>query len=204
MQSEPVAVTLRVTQALDTLRVPYAIGGSMASSAHGRIRTTMDVDIIADLKIEQVGPLTALLGDEFYADPQMMQAAIARRSSFNLIHLATMFKVDIFIIKDRSFDWQQIARRQPRVLEPPDRIAYVTSPEDVILAKLEWYRLGGELSERQWRDIQGILDVQGERLDDAYLREWASVLQVDDLLAQAWQERQNRLPQEKNDETTDE
>jgi hypothetical protein len=196
VRSEAVAVTLRVTQALATLHIPYAIGGSMASTAHGRIRTTMDVDIIADLKAEQVAPLVALLGDEFYTDPQTMQTAIARRGSFNLIHLATMFKVDIFIIKDRSFDRQQIARRQPQVLAPPDHIAYVTSPEDVILAKLEWYRLGGEVSERQWQDIQGILDVQGERLDGDYLQEWASVLQVSDLLGQAWQEYQNRLSQE--------
>lgn len=130
MQSEAVAVTLRVTQALDALQIPYAIGGSMASTAHGRIRVTMDVDIVADLKIEQVEPLVTMLGDEFYADPQVMHQAVTRRSSFNLIHLATMFKVDLFVAKDRPFDRQQIARRQPQVLESPDHIAYVVSPEN--------------------------------------------------------------------------
>jgi hypothetical protein len=107
-----------------------------------------------------------------------------------------MFKVDIFVAKERPFDQQQIARRQPQVLEPPDHIAYVASPEDVILAKLEWYRQGGEVSERQWQDIQGILDVQGERLDRAYLQQWATSLQVSDLLGQAWAEYENKLLRE--------
>ena len=196
MPSEAVAVTLHVTQTLEVLKIPYAIGGSMASTAHGRIRTTMDVDIVAQVQERHVDPLVLALGADFYADAAMMQQAIAHRSSFNLIHLETMFKVDIFVAKERPFDQQQIARRQPQVLEPPDHIAYVASPEDVILAKLEWYRQGGEVSERQWQDIQGILDVQGERLDRAYLQQWATSLEVSDLLGQAWAEYENKLLRE--------
>jgi hypothetical protein len=185
MPTEAIAVTLVVTQALDGLAIPYVIGGSMASATHGRIRSTMDVDIVAQIEARHVDPLVALLGADFYADGEMMRQAIARQSSFNLIHLATMFKVDIFVAGKRPFDQQQIARRQPHTLLPPDQFAYVASPEDVILAKLDWYRLGGEQSERQWRDVQGILDVQGEGVDHAYLRQWATSLGVADLLARA-------------------
>jgi hypothetical protein len=190
--AEAVEVILVVTQALDTLGIPYVIGGSMASTTHGRVRTTLDVDIVADLKEKHVKPLVAILKDDFYTDEPTMHQAITRRSAFNLIHLATMFKVDVFVAKDRPFDRQQLARRQPQVLEPPDHIAYVATPEDIVLAKLEWYRLGGEVSERQWQDIQGVLAVQGERLDRDYLRQSAAELGVGDLLARVWTEYEDK------------
>lgn len=186
MLSEPVAVTLQVTEAIESLGVPYVIGGSMASTAHGRIRTTLDVDIVADLQPAHVDTLVQALGEAFYVDANAARNAIQHRSSFNLIHLETMFKVDIFIPKDRPFDRQQLARREKQVIgTDPDQMAYVASAEDIILAKLEWYRLGGEVSERQWRDIQGILEVSGNRLDQAYLRHWAAMLNISDLLEQA-------------------
>jgi len=185
MLSEPVAVTLQVTEAIESLGVPYVIGGSMASTAHGRIRTTLDVDIVADLQSAHVDVLVQALGEAFYVDANAARNAIQHRSSFNLIHLETMFKVDIFIPKDRPFDRQQLARREKQVIgTDPDQMAYVASAEDIILAKLEWYRLGGEVSERQWRDIQGILEVSGNRLDQAYLRHWAAMLNISDLLEQ--------------------
>jgi hypothetical protein len=100
-----------------------------------------------------------------------------------------MFKVDMFIPKDRPFDRQQLARREKQGIgTEPDQMAYVASAEDIILAKLEWYRLGGEVSERQWRDVQGILEVSGNRLDQDYLRRWAATLNVSDLLERALSE----------------
>jgi hypothetical protein len=189
MLSEPVAVTLQVTAALEKLGVPYVIGGSMASTAHGRIRTTMDVDLVADLHLTHIDALVQTLGDAFYVDPDAARNAIRRRSSFNLIHLETVFKVDIFIPKDRAFDRQQLARGEKQLIGlEPEQTAYVASAEDIILAKLEWYRLGGEVSERQWRDIQGILEVSGHRLDQDYLRRWAATLAVSDLLELALSE----------------
>ena len=183
MTTEPMAVTLLVVSVLDALDVPYAIGGSLASAWHGISRTTVDSDIIAALQLIHVQPFVQALKDEFYVDEGAMRDAVNRRSSFNLIHLRTMYKVDVFVSKSRPFDRAQLANRRLRlVAEDPDRKAFVMGAEDTVLAKLEWYRLGGETSERQWQDVLGIVRVQGDRLDWAYMRQQARGLGVDDLL----------------------
>ncbi|MBX7235657.1 MAG: hypothetical protein K1X65_14820 [Caldilineales bacterium] len=180
---EPIAVTLLVVEALESLGVSYVIGGSLASTLHGMARATLDSDLVADLQLQHVKSLVALLHDRFYIDESAAREAIQLHRSFNIIHLPTMFKVDIFIPKQRAFDQAQLSHRvMHRVSTEPGRSIYVSSPEDTILAKLEWYRLGGEVSERQWRDVVGIVSVQGDRLDWDYLRRAASQLGVADLL----------------------
>ena len=189
MLPEQIAVTTLVTDALEVLNVPYAIGGSFASALHGVMRATMDVDLVADLRQEHVTLLVQALGEAFYADAPMMYDAIDQRSSFNLIHLASMFKVDVFVARSRDFDRAQLARRQLHLLsEQPECRAYIASAEDTVLAKLEWYRSGGEISERQWRDALGVLQVQGGRLDLTYMRHMAAGLGVQDLLERAIQD----------------
>jgi hypothetical protein len=186
MLGEASRITLLVTQTLEHLDIPYAVGGSLASSLHGVMRSTLDVDIVADMRLEHINPLVEALSKEFYADDQMMRDAIERQSTFNLIHYETAFKVDIFIQKSRAFDQMQLERRRTSIIATdPEQSVYVTSPEDTILSKLEWYRLGGEVSDRQWRDILGILKTRAGDLDLDYLRKWARDLNVTDLLDRA-------------------
>ena len=189
MLPEQIAVTMLVADALEALGVPYAIGGSFASALHGVMRATMDADLVADLRQEDVAPFVQALGELFYANAEMMREAIGQHRSFNLIHLDSMFKVDVFVARPRDFDRAQLARRQLHLLsEDPERRAYVASAEDTVLAKLEWYRMGGEVSDRQWRDALGVLKVQGLRLDLAYMRHMAAGLGVNDLLERALEE----------------
>lgn len=158
VQGEATRITLLVTQTLERLGIPYAVGGSLASSLHGVMRSTLDVDIVADVQPEHIQPLVEALSKEFYADDEMMRDAIEHQSSFNLIHYETAFKVDIFIRKARAFDQMQLDRRRLSIIASnPEESVYVTSPEDTILAKLEWYRMGGEVSDRQWRDTPSAL-----------------------------------------------
>lgn len=183
---EPIAVTTQVTDALEKLGIRYAIGGSMASAIHGVVRSSQDSDIVAEIGARHVQPFVRALQNDFYVDAEMIVDAIERRASFNVIHRETMFKVDVFVAKPRAFDQSQLSRARKETLasEPPLQ-AMVASAEDTLLAKLEWYRMGGETSERQWRDVLGMLQVQQGRLDSEYLRRWAKELGVQDLLERA-------------------
>jgi hypothetical protein len=187
--AEPTAVTLKVIDTLEGFGIRYLIGGSFASAIHGVARMTADVDLVIDVKMEQVDALVRALETEFYVDAEAMRDAIRRRESFNLIHLATMFKVDIFVLKHRPFDEAQFERRARHAISlDPERYAYIATAEDNILAKLEWYRMGGETSDRQWNDVQNVIKTQLGRLDVAYLRHWAVVLGVSDLVERAFKD----------------
>ncbi|MCL4263050.1 MAG: hypothetical protein KJ069_07535 [Anaerolineae bacterium] len=186
MQNEPVEVTLKVTGVFEKLGIPYVIGGSLASTLYGMVRTTQDSDIVAEMRLEHLQPFVEALQDEFYVDSAMIAESIQRHSSFNIIHHETMFKVDVFIPRPRPFLQSQLARAQRQTFNFGTEVsAKFASPEDTILAKLEWYRLGGEVSDRQWRDILGILKTRAGELDVAYLRQWAATLRVTDLLERA-------------------
>jgi hypothetical protein len=186
MLSEPIEITLKVVEVLEALNVPYLIGGSIASSLYGTYRATADSDLVADLKSEHVERFAQSLQSEFYLDVDTIRDALQHRSSFSLIHFKTTFKVDVFIPKQRTYSRIQLERRiKLPISNDPENLAYVATAEDSILAKLEWYRMGNEVSDQQWRDIISVLKAQGDRLDRAYLREWANVLKVADLLEKA-------------------
>jgi hypothetical protein len=183
---------LLVVSILERLGVSYVIGGSLASSLHGVFRASVDADIVADLRFEHVEPLGRELGDAFYHDEAAIRRAVELRRSFNVIHLDTMFKVDVFIPKGRPFDEAQLRRRKAHVIAvDPERSAFFASAEDTVLAKLDWYRGGGEVSERQWHDVLGILQVQRGSLELGYLRSMAASLGVSDLLARALEESED-------------
>lgn len=173
----------------EKLRIPYYIGGSVASSAYGIARATMDVDLVAKVEISQIDPLVKALGTDYYIDAEMMREAIHRSTSFNLIHLETLIKIDVFIVKDQLYDSKAFTRRHPDTLdEESSRKFYLSSPEDIILNKLQWYERGGRVSEQQWKDVLGVLKVQGDNLDLEYLKYWAPRLSVSDLLSRSFDE----------------
>ncbi len=181
--SELIAAIEPVVKAFEKLGVLYYIGGSVASSAYGIARATLDVDMISDLRSDHVRKLVEMLESAYYIDEGMILEAIQRRSSFNLIHFNTMLKVDVFILKDSPYCRKSFQRRKiDRLDENKEGIEfYLASPEDIILNKLDWYRKGGEVSETQWRDIVGVLKVQKYLLDMEYLRHWAFDLDLTDL-----------------------
>ncbi len=184
--SEIFLVTRMVTAALDAAGVGYLVGGSVASALYGEARSTRDIDLVAAMLPHHVEPFLAALGTAFYADAAVIRAEVVARRSFNVIHLDTMVKADVFMLKGDGFGRSQFARRTPKQLSREDPTAiYVASPEDTVLAKLQWYRDGGGVSDRQWNDVLGVLKVQGPALDRAYLEEWARELSVTELLHRA-------------------
>jgi hypothetical protein len=185
-ESDLVGALRPVVDLLDALGVRYYLGGSVASSAHGIARASLDADVVAALESEHVDPLVNRLESAYYIPTDRLRSAVAARSSCNFIHLATMFKIDVFVSKGRPFDRQAAERARPQAIdEAPDAPRFlIASPEDTVLAKLEWFRLGGETSERQWWDVVGILKVT-EDADRRYLRRWATPLGVADLLERA-------------------
>ncbi len=186
---EILEITLYVTETLERLGVPYLVGGSLASSLHGTPRATQDVDLVAELRLHHVSALVAALEETFYVDHEMIRDAIARRSSLNVIHLETMFKIDVFILKDDPASRQEMERRQVyRVLDNPHRDLVIASAEDIIVQKLYWYQLGAGVSDRQWNDVLGVMKTQGGQLDMPYLTHTAALLNVEDLFQQAFRD----------------
>lgn len=188
LNSEIQQATEPLIRFFETNQIQYHIGGSVASSAHGIPRTTLDVDLVADIKPHQVEQMVETLKAIYYIDAAMMMSAIWNESSFNLIHLATIIKIDIFILKKDAFNQEVMRRAVEGVLNLGHAESFsvrFSSPEDIILHKLSWFRLGGQQSERQWKDILGVLSVQHDSLDFEYMQLWAKQIEVYDLLEQA-------------------
>lgn len=173
-----------LVEAFAELGIDYQLGGSVASSIHGVPRSSLDIDILAGLRVEHVAGLIDRIKDAYYIPGTKAFDAIERESSFNVIHLETMFKVDIFVAQANEFRRASLERRTPEALTD-QRTFFVTTAEDIVLHKLHWYREGGEVSNQQWQDVLGVLKVQGPKLDMAYLRSWARKLHVADLLERA-------------------
>jgi len=179
-----------VRESFERLSVLYAVGGSVAGIAHGYTRFTMDIDVVADLKAEQVKLFVEdLLEANFYVDEHMIRDAIRWRRSFNVLNDDTGVKIDVFISKNRPWDREMLTRRHMGYLgDDPEPAFEVESAEDYVLSKLSWYREGGESSDRQWNDILAVIKVQSFNLDLDYLEKWAPELGVKDLKDKALDE----------------
>lgn len=187
----PITVLSLVTRVLEKLGIRYVLVGSFASSMYGLYRATADIDIVAEVKSEHIGPLHGALKETFYIDELAIRKAVSQGSSFNTIHFDSVFKVDIFVSGNEEFALAQLDRRQLKKVAPDrDDTVYVATPEDTVLAKLRWDRAGNEASNNQWHDVLGILAVQRDSLDVPYLRAWAGKLGVTDLLSRAIEEVQ--------------
>lgn len=158
------------------LEVPYRIGGSVASSEFGRPRSTNDVDLVADLRDHHVDELAERAEPLYYADVLVIRDAVQRRDAFNLVHLGTFIKVDVFVLGKSAFEQSAFERCIVRELgEGADvRPFPFTTPEDMVVQKLRWFRKGGGVSENQWNDILGLLQRGG--LDSDYIVHWVNEL----------------------------
>lgn len=177
-------VAIRLARALERAGIDYAVGGSVASSAHGEPRATRDLDVAVRLTPALAPALIDALGPDFAVDARMLDEAIRTGRIVNIFYLPLFTKIDLFVRGHDAYDRAEFSRRQE--IEPvPGEPIMASSAEDNLLWKLRWYRQGGEVSDQQWRDVLGLLRISGDRMDTGYLHEWATHHGVDDLLERA-------------------
>lgn len=185
-ETRHIEVVERLVDVLDSLGITYAIGGSLASSAYGTMRSTQDADIVVQPFSHVADRFHDLIKDEFYVSEEAMREALNSHGSFNVIHFETSFKIDIFIQGLDKFGQRLLARRRRAKLSGTGfRDLSIVSPEDIILLKLRWFDMTGGTSERQWSDVLGVLAVQGKALDFEYLTRSAQELGLEELLNRA-------------------
>lgn len=178
-----------VVAALRKLGIRHYVSGSIASSFHGATRSTMDVDLVAELGEEKISDFVRCFGDQFYLSEAAIRDAVKRRSCFNLIHLPTSFKIDIFVKRERPFDDESMRRARVERLGQKEMVEVpIATAEDTIISKLEWFRLTNETSERQWDDVSRLLQLLGDDADVPYLQRAAEMVRVEDLLERLIQE----------------
>lgn len=176
-----------VVDVFSALGIDYQIGGSVAATTFGHARSTLDVDVVANVRAEHASSIQRGLGTSYYVEPEAVVEAVKYESSFNVLSLAAYFKVDVFVVKSTAYERTAFARvvMAPLAGSGSDRLFRFATAEDVILHKLDWFVKGGRVSDRQWRDILGVVAVQRSKLDLSYLRNWAPSLGVLDLLESA-------------------
>lgn len=182
----PTDFLVHVAHLLEQLHIRYHVGGSFASSAHGMYRASADIDIVIDPSVEQLEALAQSLEPDFYISRSAIAEAHAGKSTFNAIHNDTSFKIDFFIKGTNPFDAVELDRSiRQQVGDPNGHAVLIKSPEDTVLRKLDWFRRGGEVSERQWQDVLSILRSNQAQLDESHLTRWSRELGIEDLLDRA-------------------
>lgn len=192
MVGDPITFALEIADILDRLKIPYLVGGSLASSILGEPRATMDLDVVADLQGQQAAALIEAFQSSYYISESAIYAALGAQAdfpSFNAIELETLQKLDVFVLGEQPFTRAAMERRQRvAVRENPPGYLWIYTAEDIILQKLLWYRLGEQTSSQQWRDVLGVLKIQAEKLDRLHLDSWSQSLGLSEMLARAIQE----------------
>lgn len=178
-------IALKVARALSVVGAEYFVGGSLASSLQGEPRATNHIDFVIALPLGKVGDLRTQLGGDFEVDTDTLRDAVLRASCANAFYLPVVTKIDFFGRGYEPFDESEFSRRRPMTVTATGEPLVVKSPEDTVLRKLLWFREGGEVSEKQWRDVVSVLQISGHKLDETYLTGWASRLRVSDLLERA-------------------
>jgi hypothetical protein len=184
MVDDALDVALRVAATLDAIGCAYFVGGSVASSLQGEPRATNDIDFVVAMLPTHVRAFAEGLGDDFEVDQESLREALARASCANIFYLPLVTKIDLFGLGRGPYDESEFSRRR-RVRVKPGGELVVKSPEDTVLRKLLWYREGGEVSGKQWRDVVEVLRVSGPQMEPAYLDDWAARIGIAPLLARA-------------------
>lgn len=155
--ASPFAVLAEFVRALAAADLPYAVGGSLASSTFGRPRATHDADVLIAFDAGGLERLTDALSPEWYIPRESARAAVDVHASFGLLHQPSGLKVDVFAASDSGLDQVQLASALEVVPEPGLPPIRITAPHVILVRKLLWFRSGGEVSERQWSDVLGLL-----------------------------------------------
>jgi len=175
---------------LDDLKIPYAVTGGLAVSILGRIRTTLDIDVIVELPQAKVPALTKALkqiSDLTYVDEETALRAVERTGEFNFLHIESGIKVDFFVLGSDAFSKEKIGRRRPHTIN--GQSVYLVSPEDLILSKLPWNKQTE--SSRQLEDVESILAIQ-KNLNRPYLEKWSKLHKTDKVLRELWRKTRSQ------------
>lgn len=180
-------VALRVAKALESVGCAYFIGGSVASSLQGEPRATNDIDFVIAMPPQRVRAFAEQLGPDFEVDLDMLRDALSRGSCANIFYLPLVTKIDLFALGPGRYDEVEFTRRHKVRVRSTGEELFIKAPEDTVLRKLLWYRQGGEVSDKQWRDVVEVLRISAAQLDAQYLQQWARELCIQDLLLRAQQ-----------------
>jgi hypothetical protein len=182
---DAIDVALRVAAAIELVGGSYFVGGSLASSLQGEPRATNDIDIVLTLPLGRLASFVQALGADFEVDVDMLRDALMNGTSSNIFYLPAVLKIDLFGVGHSSYDESEFYRRRAVKVRASGEELVLKSPEDTVLRKLLWYRAGGSISDRQWRDVVQVLRISGAAMDNEYLEQWANQLGLSELLRKA-------------------